>query len=90
MTKRAIHYNRKKYVRRDPPYQRSAGHELTERLPELAALADVVGAPVVLDGELVAGQGRSSDFYAVWRDIRATGAIACRSTHNKSGRSMNG
>ena len=30
--KRAIHYNRKKYVRRDPPYQRSAGHELTERL----------------------------------------------------------
>jgi bifunctional non-homologous end joining protein LigD len=38
------------------------GHDLTERLPELATLADVVDAPVVLDGELVAGQGRASDF----------------------------
>jgi hypothetical protein len=31
MTKRPIHYNRKEYVLRDPLYQRSAGHELTER-----------------------------------------------------------
>ena len=40
-------------------------HDLTERVPELAALADVVDVPVVLDGELVAGQGRASDFYGV-------------------------
>jgi ATP-dependent DNA ligase len=39
------------------------GHDLTARLPELAGLADVVDAPVVLDGELVAGQGHASDFY---------------------------
>jgi ATP-dependent DNA ligase len=36
------------------------GHDLTERLPELARLADVVDVPVVLDGELVAGQGRAA------------------------------
>jgi len=41
------------------------GHDLTERLPELAPLADLIGTPVVLDGELVAGQGRASDFYGV-------------------------
>ena len=41
------------------------GHELTARLPELAPLADVVDVTVVLDGELVAGQGRASDFYGV-------------------------
>jgi len=34
------------------------GHELTERLPELAPLVDCCGgATVVLDGELIAGQG---------------------------------
>jgi bifunctional non-homologous end joining protein LigD len=41
------------------------GHDLTARLPELAGLADVVDVLVVLDGELVAGQGRASDFYGV-------------------------
>src|SRR4051812_27106909 len=41
------------------------GHEMTDRLPELAPLADVIDAHVVLDGELVAGQGRASDFYGV-------------------------
>jgi len=41
------------------------GHEMTARLPELAGLADTVDVPVVLDGELVAGQGRASDFYGV-------------------------
>src|SRR4051812_2147428 len=36
-----------------------AGHDLTERLPEIATLVDHCGgASVVLDGELVAGQGR--------------------------------
>src|SRR3954454_7664004 len=47
------------------------GRDLTERLPELAALADVVDAPVVLDGELVAGQGRASDFYSMLPKIAA-------------------
>jgi ATP-dependent DNA ligase len=37
-------------------------HELTERLPELRALASEVDAPVVLDGELVAGQAERPDF----------------------------
>ena len=41
------------------------GHEMTARLPELAGLAGAVDTPVVLDGELVAGQGRASDFYGV-------------------------
>jgi bifunctional non-homologous end joining protein LigD len=41
------------------------GHDMTDRLPELAGLADVIAVPVVLDGELVAGQGRASDFYGV-------------------------
>jgi bifunctional non-homologous end joining protein LigD len=41
------------------------GHDMTARLPELAGLTDAVDVPVVLDGELVAGQGRASDFYGV-------------------------
>jgi ATP-dependent DNA ligase len=47
------------------------GHDLTERLPELAALADAIDAPAVLDGELVAGQGRASDFYGVLPRVAA-------------------
>ncbi len=48
------------------------GHDLTARLPELAELADVVDDfPVVLDGELVAGQGRASDFYSVLSGVAA-------------------
>jgi bifunctional non-homologous end joining protein LigD len=47
------------------------GHDLTERLPELAALADIVDCPIVLDGELVAGQGRASDFYGVLPRVAA-------------------
>src|SRR5690606_8806336 len=38
------------------------GHSL--ELPELAPMADL-GLPLVLDGELVGGAGRMSDFYAV-------------------------
>jgi ATP dependent DNA ligase domain len=41
------------------------GHEMTHRLPELASLPDMLNTRVVLDGELVAGQGRASDFYSV-------------------------
>src|SRR3954465_9837753 len=40
-------------------------HDMTARLPELAGLADAVDVPVVLDGEIVAGEGRASDFYGV-------------------------
>jgi bifunctional non-homologous end joining protein LigD len=48
------------------------GHELTERLPELAPLADCFGAAsVVLDGELVAGQGRAADFYGLLPRVSA-------------------
>jgi len=49
----------------------SPGPDLTERLPELAGLADAVDAPVVLDGELVAGQGRAGDFYSLLPKIAA-------------------
>src|SRR5688572_4625249 len=52
------------------------GHELTERLPELAPLADALDRRVVLDGELVAGAGRASDFYGV---LGRVGARARRS-----------
>jgi ATP-dependent DNA ligase len=48
------------------------GHELTERLPELAPLVDCCGgASVVLDGELVAGQGRAADFYGLLPRVAA-------------------
>jgi bifunctional non-homologous end joining protein LigD len=47
------------------------GHELTQRLPELASLAEVIDSPVVLDGELVAGQGRASDFYGMLPRVAA-------------------
>jgi bifunctional non-homologous end joining protein LigD len=46
------------------------GHDLTARLPKLAQLADTVDLPTVLDGELVAGQGRASDFYGVAASCR--------------------
>jgi bifunctional non-homologous end joining protein LigD len=38
---------------------------ITEQVPELAGLADHVGRPCVIDGELVAGAGRPWDFYRV-------------------------
>jgi bifunctional non-homologous end joining protein LigD len=41
------------------------GNDLSDRLPELAGLADVVPSGTVLDGELVAGDGRASDFYTL-------------------------
>lgn len=41
------------------------GHELTEGLPELQELVDLVPDGTVLDGELVAGAGRMSDFYVL-------------------------
>jgi bifunctional non-homologous end joining protein LigD len=56
------------------------GHDLTARLPELAQLADVVDVPVVLDGELVAGQGHASDFYGVLPGA-GSGSIPAPSAH---------
>jgi bifunctional non-homologous end joining protein LigD len=48
------------------------GHELTDRLPELSALADALnGHAVVFDGELVARQGRASDFYTLLPRVAA-------------------
>jgi bifunctional non-homologous end joining protein LigD len=46
------------------------GHDMTQRLPKLVGLADAVDVPVVLDGELVAGQGRASDFYGILPRVR--------------------
>lgn len=40
------------------------GHRITDQLPEMVPLAGL-GCPAVLDGELVAGGGRSEDFYAI-------------------------
>jgi bifunctional non-homologous end joining protein LigD len=41
------------------------GRSITEQVPELAGLAEHLGRPCVLDGELVAGAGRPWDFYRV-------------------------
>jgi bifunctional non-homologous end joining protein LigD len=41
------------------------GRPITQQVPELAGLAEHVGRPCVLDGELVAGAGRPWDFYRV-------------------------
>jgi hypothetical protein len=40
------------------------GHVITESLPGIEALARI-GRSLVLDGELVAGAGRASEFYAL-------------------------
>jgi len=48
------------------------GHELTDRLPELQPLVDALnGHTAVLDGELVAGQGRAGDFYGLLPRVAA-------------------
>jgi bifunctional non-homologous end joining protein LigD len=41
------------------------GRDVTDAVPELAPAGEQVGADVILDGELVAGDGRPSDFYAI-------------------------
>jgi bifunctional non-homologous end joining protein LigD len=48
------------------------GRDMTDRLPELSSLADVLERrDVVLDGELVAGQGLARDFYRVTPELSA-------------------
>jgi bifunctional non-homologous end joining protein LigD len=41
------------------------GRDVTASLPELAELVEQVPDRTILDGELIAGAGRGSDFYAV-------------------------
>jgi ATP-dependent DNA ligase len=42
------------------------GHDITTAVPELAPMAEqLAGRSVVLDGELVARQGRPWDFYGL-------------------------
>jgi ATP-dependent DNA ligase len=64
-----LHLFRGRIVEHRP--ETRCGHDLTRRLPELASLADAVDVPVVLDGELVAGQGRASDFYGLLPGVPA-------------------
>lgn len=47
------------------------GHDVDDRVPELAALVDL-GVDVVLDGELIAGAGRPADFYQVIGSVAST------------------
>jgi bifunctional non-homologous end joining protein LigD len=48
------------------------GNDITERLPELAPLGDELGGTsVILDGELVARQGRARDFYCIAPELSA-------------------
>jgi bifunctional non-homologous end joining protein LigD len=47
------------------------GRDVTASLPELAGLAEQVPDGTILDGELVAGGGRSADFYSVGPSMAA-------------------
>ncbi len=53
------------------------GRVVTENVPQLAGLVDAVPDGTVLDGELVAGQGRSADVYKLGPQLaRRRGAQA--------------
>ena len=68
------------YVNGDRVTVRSRnGRDITDSVPELGALADVVDRPVVLDGELVAHEGRPSDFYRLGPRLWARGEHRWRS-----------
>lgn len=47
------------------------GRVVTENVPELAGVVDAVPDGTVLDGELVAGQGRATDFYRLGPQMMA-------------------
>ena len=55
------------------------GRDITPAVPELAALTDAIGnRSAVLDGELVVGDGRPGDFYALLpRMARGSGIPVC-------------
>lgn len=48
-----------------------SGRGVTSSLPELAGIADAVPNGTILDGELVAGQGRAEDFYRLGPSMMA-------------------
>jgi bifunctional non-homologous end joining protein LigD len=53
------------------------GRDATESVPELGAIADAMaGRAVVLDGELVAHQGRAEDFYGLGARMMARHPLA--------------
>ena len=55
-----------------------SGRRITESVPELSGLAMVVDGDVVLDGELIAGQGLPDDFYRLGPRLSATRPAAVR------------
>ena len=53
------------------------GHDITAAVPELAPMAEqLAGRSVVLDGELVARQGRPWDFYGLGARLGARSSVA--------------
>ena len=53
------------------------GHDITTAVPELAPMADQLASrSVVLDGELVARQGRPWDFYGLGARLGARSSVA--------------
>lgn len=52
------------------------GTDLTDRLPELSTLSAAVPDGTVLDGELIAGEGRSTDFYSLGPRLMAKSPTA--------------
>jgi bifunctional non-homologous end joining protein LigD len=53
-----------------------SGNDITAAVPELEPLVDVLPSGVVLDGELVAGQGRATDFYRLGPRLSARRPLA--------------
>jgi ATP-dependent DNA ligase len=62
------------------------GHRITDMIPGIEALT-TAGCRFVLDGELVAGAGRASDFYALLPRVRSRGYTGCPPCQCRSGRS---
>ncbi len=48
-----------------------SGRDITASVPELHGIADQIPAGTILDGELVAGQGRPGDFYRLGPGLSA-------------------
>lgn len=60
------------YVDGDVDIRTRSGRSIRDAVPEIALLGDAVDRRrVVLDGELVAGQGRPSDFYRIAARVAA-------------------
>jgi ATP-dependent DNA ligase len=64
--------------RRDPHdrvVQTRRGRNITDQLPEFASLS-AIRAELVFDGELIAGAGRSQDFYGLARSCSHGGRLS--------------